>query len=197
MFNRITKLREMSKAPKTEKNNAPPPSSNPEKNSMQGNFLDDEFCLKFYQLAFPRELVDSLTRSYEVVINKRNICVDLENPTGEKYISDKNFGKNNIDVSYSVAIDFERVEAWDVESNRTINTNDSFDTIFFTKELRIEIQPNVSDDYPIILRYMQKIKSNCLYLREYSGKGLDEQKFVQMFNHQDIIVVFERKLNEK
>ncbi len=170
-------------------------SNTPEQNRMQGDFLDNEFCLKFYQLALPKELVDNVRRSYEVVINKKNIHVDLENPTGEKSIFNKDFEKNNIDVSFCLAIDYETVkEAWDVASLKTFQNYDSLDTTYYTKTLRIEIQPCVSDDYPSILRHMQKIKANCLYLREYSGKGLEEQKFIQIFNHQDIKVVFERQL---
>lgn len=172
-------------------------SNTPEQNNIQGKFIDDRFCLKFYQLAFPGELVDKLTRSYKTTINKREIHIELEDPFGEKYIWDKNFEKDNIDVSFCVAIDFERVkEAWDTLSLKTIQTIDRFETTFYTKMLRLEIQLNVSDDYPILLRHMQKIRANCLYLREYSGKGLDEQKFVQIFNHQDISVVFERQINE-
>ncbi|MDP4272692.1 MAG: hypothetical protein Q8907_00250 [Bacteroidota bacterium] len=188
----------MSKDLKTEKKVKGILTNMPEQNRMQGDFLDNEFCLKFYQLAFPKELVDKVIRSYEVVINKRNIHVDLENPIGEKYICDRNFENDNIDVSFSFAIDFENIkEAWDIVSLKTIQNYNNLDTTYYTKILRVEIQPYVSDDYPNILRHMQKIKANCLYIREYTGKGLDKQKFIQIFNHQGISVVFERQLNEE
>jgi len=175
----------------------PEPAENPEHNKMQGNFLDDEFCMKFYQLAFPYEIKERKINSYVTVINKRNIRVDLEEPTGEKYIYDKNFEKDGIDVSFRVAVEYSKIKgAFDTLTLATFYKTEDLDTTYFSKVLKIEIVPDISDDYPSILRQMQKLDANCLYVKEYTGQGIDKNKFVQMFNQQDIIVVFDRELEK-
>lgn len=163
-------------------------------NRMQGDFLNDVFCLNFYQIAFPSELKERPIRSYETTINKKIIHVDLENPTGERFIWNKNFEKDKIDVSYSIAIEFENIkEAWDIFSLYNYS-KEELDTTYITKALKIEIVPNVADDYPSVLGRIQKIKANCLYLQDYSGKGIDEQKFIEIFKQQSICVIFKRQL---
>jgi len=173
------------------------PAENPEHNKMQGNFLDDEFCMKFYQLAFPDEIKERKINGYVTVLNKRNIRVDLEEPTGEKYIYDKNFEKDGIDISFRVAVEYSKIiEAFDTLTLATFYKTEDLDTTYYSKVLKIEIIPGISDDYPGILRQMQKLNSNCLYLKEYTGQGIAEDKFVQMFKQQDIIVVFEKELDK-
>jgi hypothetical protein len=58
--------------------------------------------------------------------------------------------------------------------------------------LRIEIKPEVGDDYPAILRQMRRSKSNVLFTRDYTGIGVDEATFVEYFSTQGIKVIFER-----
>ncbi len=57
---------------------------------------------------------------------------------------------------------------------------------------RIEIKPEVGDDYPAILRQMRRAKANTLYTRDYCGVGVDENTFVEYFSTQGIRVIFER-----
>lgn len=172
-------------------------TESPEHNRMQGDFLDDEFCLKFYEIALPFEFSDRKERSYSTMIGKRQIQVDLKNPTGEKYIWGKDFEKKGIDVSFCIAIDFEQIkDSWDAETLRTYGNREELDLTYYTKILKIEIVPEVSDDYPSLLNEMQKLDANCLYLNNYTGKGIDEEKFVMMFKQQGIIVVFGKQLKE-
>lgn len=167
----------------------------PEHNKMQGNFLDDDFCLKFYQLAFPTEIGKKST-SYEKKINKQNIKVFLENPIDEVYLHVKNFEKNGIDVSYCYEVEYEKInDAFYTETNATYYNTKELEISYITEEIKIEIVPIVSDNYPSILGKMQKLKSNCLYLKEYTGQGIDEIKFVQMFNQQGIEIVFQKQLD--
>ena len=172
-------------------------TESPEHNRMQGDFLDDDFCLKFYEIAMPFEFSDRKERGYSTMIGKRQVQVDLINPTGEKYIWDKNFEKKGIDISFCIGIDFEQIkDSWDTETLQTYGNRDELELTYYTKNLNIEIVPEVSDDYPNLLNQMQKLDSNCLYLNSYTGQGIDEEKFVMMFKQQGIIVVFERQLKE-
>lgn len=57
--------------------------------------------------------------------------------------------------------------------------------------LRIEIKPQVGDDFPAILRQMRRSRSNVLFTRSYGGIGVDEATFVDYFATQGIRVIFE------
>lgn len=56
---------------------------------------------------------------------------------------------------------------------------------------RIEIKPQVGDDFPAILRQMRRSRSNVLFTRSYGGIGVDEATFVDYFATQGIRVIFE------
>jgi hypothetical protein len=59
------------------------------------------------------------------------------------------------------------------------------------QSFRIEIKPEVGDDYPAILRQMRRSKANILFTRAYNGAGADEATFVEFFSTQGIRIVFE------
>ena len=61
--------------------------------------------------------------------------------------------------------------------------------------LTIEIKPSVGDDFPSVMRQMKKAGSNILFVRNYSGSGVSEEIFVEMFESQKIFVIFEREIS--
>jgi len=61
-------------------------------------------------------------------------------------------------------------------------------------ELSVEIKPQVGDDYPAILRQMDRSRSNVLLLRQYHGTGVDKETFIRFFASQKICVVFESEV---
>lgn len=61
--------------------------------------------------------------------------------------------------------------------------------------MRIEIKPSVGDDFPSVMRQMKRSQSSVLFIRDYNGTGIDEEKFVEMFSSQKISVVFEREID--
>ena len=60
---------------------------------------------------------------------------------------------------------------------------------------RIEIKPSVADEYPAILRQMQRNVSHILFVGEYVGEGATEAQFVEIFNRAGMSVVFKRDVD--
>jgi hypothetical protein len=175
-------------------NNFQQPTETPEHNSLQGQFVDDKFCLAFYEKIFPLHIKEKPERTFDAEFDNRKITVKVINPTGEKFVWNKNFEKGGVDVSFSVGLEYEEiVEMWDKETSKSVRV-DHIDPTYFGPELRIEIKPSVSDDYPSVLRQAQTLNCNCLYLREYTGKGVDEQTFVKIFETQRVKVIFQRDI---
>lgn len=56
---------------------------------------------------------------------------------------------------------------------------------------RIEIKPNVGDDYPAVLRQMRGNHSTILFTRSYCGDGVDEATFFKFMESQGIKVILE------
>lgn len=68
-----------------------------------------------------------------------------------------------------------------------------FDDCSFT--LPIEIKPTVADEYPAVLRQMQRNKSRYLFVGAYQGEGATEAQFVAIFAASGIRVVFKRDVD--
>lgn len=61
--------------------------------------------------------------------------------------------------------------------------------------LRIEIKPVVADDYPAVLRQMNRNKSDYLFVDHYNGEGATEDQFVRIFQASGKRVVFKRMVD--
>jgi hypothetical protein len=59
----------------------------------------------------------------------------------------------------------------------------------------IEIKPTVADEYPAVLRQMQRHESKYLFVDRYIGEGVTESQFVKIFAASDKIVVFKRDVD--
>ncbi len=62
--------------------------------------------------------------------------------------------------------------------------------ILANHEARIEIKPSVGDDYPSVLRQMKAQRADVLFLDRYSGSGINEQQFKDIFANEKISVLF-------
>lgn len=62
-------------------------------------------------------------------------------------------------------------------------------------QLRIEIKPTVADEYPAVLRQMNRNKSEFLFVERYQGEGATEAQFVAMFAASGKRVVFKRDVD--
>ena len=64
-----------------------------------------------------------------------------------------------------------------------------------TENLNVEVKPIVSDDYPAVLRQMNRNKSQFLFVGSYEGEGASEEQFVEMFRRAGKLVVFKRDVD--
>ncbi|MDD4991581.1 MAG: hypothetical protein PHR83_05030 [Paludibacter sp.] len=175
-------------------NNFQEPTETPEHNSIQGYFLDDIFCVEFYKKVYPNELPVEDEKKYKTQINNFNVIVTLGGNTKERIVWNKNFELNGIDVSYNVVTKFSKI----ISATDTYDESSYISKIkhkgYIGNTLKIEIKPTVSDDYPVVLRQMIALKANCLFLREYTGIGIDKNQFIQLFKQQNIKVLFENEV---
>jgi hypothetical protein len=68
-------------------------------------------------------------------------------------------------------------------------------TSFHDMSFRIEIKPTVADEYPAVLRQMNRNKSEYLFVDSYQGEGATEAQFVAMFAASGKRVVFKRDVD--
>ena len=170
------------------------PTETPIINQMQGLFIDNNFCLDFYKTIFPREIKKSKEKSYTTHLGKMEVKVILENPIGDQLVCNKNFSKDGVSVAFQIGIEYEQIkEAYNTENFHNVKQDDLSET-YLSEEVRVEIIPTISDDYPIILQEMQKFGANVLFIKEYNGSGISEDAFKEIFEHQGIRVVFEKQL---
>lgn len=170
-------------------NNGQEPGETPEHNAMQIRFLEEEYRLKFAAAAHGSKIF-RFTRSdvakeklEEIEKEERWRDYGLK-PAHNKLITAPApvFERDGIDVAFRVRTGIGltctyRPTAWpDVE---------------FNCEFAIEIKPTVGDDYPVVLRQIQRNKSRYLLIRSYSGVGATREQFVQFFDSQYIKVIFE------
>lgn len=62
-------------------------------------------------------------------------------------------------------------------------------------KLLIEIKPTVADEYPAVLRQMNRNKSEFLFIERYQGDGATEAQFVAIFAASGKQVVFKRDVD--
>jgi hypothetical protein len=64
------------------------------------------------------------------------------------------------------------------------------------REFRIEVKPVVADDYPVVLRQMERNETSYLFLERYTGEGVTEDQFIEIFRRSNKIVVFKRNVDD-
>lgn len=64
------------------------------------------------------------------------------------------------------------------------------------KRVGVEIKPEVSDDYPAVIRQMRRNRSNLLFLRTYSGEGADAGQFRAIMESSGFRVVFKGEADQ-
>jgi len=202
-------------------NNFAEPCDTPEHNQMQARFLDEQFRLKFANLVINRKLrvISTYLPEFETdgidvrfVVGCRTppecdpcpICKGVE------------FWKSSHDSPLNCSTCTKLIKCWACDGTGkrigvdcyackgtgTTNRSPGYGEIIrradgqeYDVKLKIEIKPSVGDDFPSVMRQMKRSKSEILFVRNYSGTGIDENTFVEMFHSQKIPVVFEREID--
>jgi hypothetical protein len=66
----------------------------------------------------------------------------------------------------------------------------------FAHDLGVEIKPSMGDDYPTVMRQMQRLGCCHLLLGAYTGRGVSEPQMRAMFKASGITVVFLQEIEE-
>lgn len=93
----------------------------------------------------------------------------------------------NVRIGHSIML-LERGSLRALEFEAAIKN--AFSSIAKNGYYRIEIKPDVGDDYPTVLRQMRANKSNVLVLRNYTGVGATADQFQKIMRASEIKVIF-------
>lgn len=110
------------------------------------------------------------------------------------------FEKKGVDVSYSLsygwgdACKLFRSDFTDLDALERNAIPGNWKACNASYDFTIELKPQVGDDFPGVLRQMKASQSRVLVLKDYTGTGVNQEKFNQYFTSQKIRVVFEREI---
>lgn len=159
-------------------NNFTEPTETPEHNKLQTLFLDNKFCLNFFKVSGYCSLIDR-----EKFINEQKQFYSQD----ENILNELN---NNPIFKVKIEKQFEE-EGWDIILNFGIILNDKHNI----DELNacVEIKPNLSDDYPAVLRQIKTNKSRgfikFLVIDTFDAKGATFEQVQEIFKSSDIRII--------
>lgn len=177
------------------------PVDTPEHNALQVLFLDKAFCLRFAQHvtgAFRTNLENvKIDRYFEwhgldvflKIADRRHLGWQWSSrypKDKEKFLQDLGYDDITVQRASNSQIEFFDLEEKFIKErfNGCLNA-----------ELKIEIKPVVSDDYPAVLRQMYGLHAEYLFIEHYTGVGATREQFIKTFDISDITVVFRSDLS--
>lgn len=66
----------------------------------------------------------------------------------------------------------------------------------YSDAISMELKPAVGDDYPAVLREMKRLRETVLVVGQYTGRGISEDQFRQIFNASGFSVIFVQEIEE-
>lgn len=160
-----------------------PTDETPEHNIIQARFLDPLFCEAFVRLAVHevqnwRELLTGHTgwRHWQYPKPKENT-----RPTLKHWVS---FEKKGIDVSISYYL----------EADELFDEKHNLSNTLSLGEIGVEIKPSIGDDFPAVLRQMERLRVKLCLAEHYTGRGASEPIVKQMFKANGYKLIFLRDI---
>jgi hypothetical protein len=172
-------------------NNYGEPCETPEHNKLVSLFLDDDFCISFFNKIF-----------FNVEIFEKRLIREVNSSnweTQKRYYTQEDADqyidlvqKKQYEIEFVVTHKtFETKLGNDVGFGITVNfkSDFSFKRDYQDREcfFSIECKPNVSEDYPAIIRQCRAQKSNVLFIEFFDTKSITIDQFRKMFP--DIAIV--------
>jgi hypothetical protein len=77
---------------------------------------------------------------------------------------------------------------WDWFPTKNAETTDYF------YETLIELKPEIGDDYPTVMRQMQRLKCNALVAQTFTGRGVSETTLREMMEANDYSLIWVREI---
>jgi len=159
-------------------NNFGQPSETPEHNKIQTLFLSKDFCKLLIDFMVDNELLQKF-----YYIEKK-----IKNDTSEMLIPipSLTYLEHSLKITKPVVPLYTTVKEkvfYNYDYLNVFFEIDGIDVILQLKEatLHIEIKPNLSDDYPAVLRQMMANKSNVLLIASFDAIGANLNQVKEIF----------------
>lgn len=65
------------------------------------------------------------------------------------------------------------------------------------KKIKVELKPTMGDDYPTVMRQMQRLGASTCVVGQYTGRGVSEPQLRQMFAVSGFTLVFVQEIEEE
>jgi hypothetical protein len=183
----------------------------PEHNGMQARFLDPVYRVAF-MLATQRRNIDETIRDFQAWqlqsaekmladANRRREWLKVEKLDG--YHS-KTQMELELQADEAIAKAHSALDAARTLSAAIGNVDVRFEDRGVDVRLNwrgssagcsVEIKPSMGDDFPSVMRQMQRSGSSTLLCREYSGRAVSEPQLREMFRANHMLVLFERDVD--
>lgn len=174
----------------------------PEHNALQARFLTETF----------REAVIRITRMSEMAKNRehneretkfkaQDVISQIDKPrfgwdppTPEEVTKAR---ENLIELAFTGVKLLSNVCFEEAGVDVVVQWGYGIDTFFRGLPLTVELKPTLGDDYPTVLRQMQRLKANVLVVGAWAGRGVTEPQMRAMFQASGINVVFVQEIEEQ
>lgn len=157
------------------------PDDTPEHNAFQARFLDPHFCIAFLLAVGWRTLKDEPPKVVEAVRTLRTDGSAFQ----VRFEVSVEFEWYGIDVVLSCAWHWDNQEKDDDAGYKIV---EDF-THVWNKGVRIEVKPSLGDDFPSVMRQMQRLRCRYLVIQTYTGRGVSLQDLRKMFAANDLRLV--------
>ncbi len=163
-------------------NNFTEPTETPEHNKLQTLFLDNKFCLNFFKVSGFGLFVDR-----EKFINKQKQFYSRSDYYNETILNELD---NKPTFAVIIKKKFEE-DGWDLILNfdLILNNKHSIEGL----DACVEIKPNLSDDYPAVLRQIKTNKSRgfskFLVIDTFDAKGATFEQVKEIFAGSNITII--------
>jgi uncharacterized protein (DUF3820 family) len=174
----------------------------PEHNALQARFLDEGFRRGFLLLC-AKDLRERITEAKRLLMDSANYVINLfDHPKyGWETISQARY-----DNAKSI---LEKITSGAVRIKSTVQFEVSGIDVFITyggalsseivspKRISVELKPALGDDYPSVMRQMQRLHCSLIVVGQYTGRGVSEPQLRQMFEANDCQLVFVQEIEER
>jgi hypothetical protein len=200
------------------------PDDSPEHNAIQVRFLDVPFMVACLLAAVPQEVkayVDDHTGEFNRRIhglmadsNREIMKAEALNPdcpapfwgydedpnrleTWRVYVADRVSAANNAKAEAEAQVAEIKAAYKRPHINPIVKFEQrGIDVVINWRwnDLTIEIKPTMGDDFPSVMRQMERLRTRALVLGEYTGRAVSEPQLRQMFAASGYILVFIRDI---
>jgi hypothetical protein len=188
----------------------------PEHNALQARFLDVDFRSATLRLAVPGRIKERAAYTMEWL--KENI-MEAKKSAEETKVAYQSYNQYQPEAALKIAAaeiairDADRrfgfakasVPSLCTEARFEVRGVDVLVTWWFRVEdsdfrgdqqTSVELKPAIGDDYPTIMRQMNRLGASVLVVGQYTGRGVSEQQMRQMFSASNITVLFVQEIEE-